>query len=231
MPGRERRPRPSGSSSSTRRPRRWRPCGRQHPEDLSVAIAEALLALGTGDREADRAGAGPARRAGRQDPAGGPARGGAGELAAAAEAARQVPLWAGRPRLPEARPTRTRLRGAADKLAARAIEAARRQSDNTALMAMLRERGDLALARGDRPAAEAEWSRMLETVIEPPGRKARRRSRPGRRARRRARDDSARHVDGRRRAGPLRTGGPSSRSRPRRIERHPSPTTVESVSP
>ena len=30
----------------------------------------------------------------------------------------------------------------------------------------------LALARGDRSAAEAIWSRMLETVIEPPGRKA-----------------------------------------------------------
>ena len=39
-------------------------------------------------------------------------------------------------------------------------------------MAMLREQGELALTRGDRRAAEADWSRMLELVVEPAQRKA-----------------------------------------------------------
>ena len=88
-----------------------------------------------------------------------------------AQATRQLPLWVVA-RACGRRGDSARQRVAADKLAARAIEAARRQSDNHALMAMLRERGDLALTRGDRSGAEAEWARMLETVIEPPGRKA-----------------------------------------------------------
>ena len=153
-------------------PRRWRPCGRQHPEDLSVGDRRGPAGAGHRRREADRAGAGPAGRAGGQDPAGGPARGARANSRQRAQATRQLPLWVVA-RACWKRSDSARLRGIADKLAARAIEAARRQSDNHALMAMLRERGDLALARGDRSAAEAEWVRMLETVIEPPGRKAR----------------------------------------------------------
>ncbi len=38
------------------------------------------------------------------------------------------------------------------------------------MMAMLREQGEQSLARGDRPGAEAVWTRMLETVVAPPGR-------------------------------------------------------------
>ena len=34
-------------------------------------------------------------------------------------------------------------------------------------MAMLREQGELALARGDRAGAEAAWSQMLKLVVEP----------------------------------------------------------------
>ncbi len=62
--------------------------------------------------------------------------------------------------------------GFADKLAARARDAARRQTENAALLAMIREEGELALKRGDRKAAEAAWSQMLELVVEPADRKA-----------------------------------------------------------
>src|SRR5205807_442643 len=44
---------------------------------------------------------------------------------------------------------------------------------NLALLAMIREQGDVAWTRGDRAGAEAAWTRMLETVIEPPDRKPR----------------------------------------------------------
>src|SRR4029077_16444061 len=72
------------------------------------------------------------------------------------------------------------LHGAAEKLAARAIEGARRQTDNHALLAMVREQGELALTHGDRKGAEAAWSRMLEMVLPPePARGRRIRTAPG----------------------------------------------------
>ena len=71
-------------------------------------------------------------------------------------------------RAAQRQPGSDRMRAAAKTLSARAIEAARRQADNVAMMAMLREQGEQALARGDRPGAEAVWTRMLETVVAPP---------------------------------------------------------------
>ena len=38
-------------------------------------------------------------------------------------------------------------------------------------MAMLREQGEFALARGDRAGAEAAWSEMLKLVVEPTDRR------------------------------------------------------------
>ena len=68
--------------------------------------------------------------------------------------------------------------GFADKLAARARDAARRQTENAALLAMIREEGELALKRGDRKGAETAWSRMLELVVEPADRKTKKPSIP-----------------------------------------------------
>jgi len=53
-----------------------------------------------------------------------------------------------------------------DRLAARALDAARRQLDPRWTLAMLRERGQRALDRGDRPAAEAQWSALLEQILD-----------------------------------------------------------------
>ena len=155
-----------------------------HPEDLSVGIAEALLALGTGDAKRFEPALDRLVALVDKTPLEALSEGARANSRQRAEAARQLPLWVVA-RACGKHGDSARSRVAADKLAARAIEAARRQSDNHALMAMLRERGDLALSRGDRSAAEAEWVRMLETVIEPRGRRPGRRSRPRRRRPRR----------------------------------------------
>ena len=51
-----------------------------------------------------------------------------------------------------------------DRLAALALEAARRQADNTWALAMLREWGQQAEDRGDRTTAESRWAAMLDLV-------------------------------------------------------------------
>ena len=83
-----------------------------------------------------------------------------------AVAARQVPLWLVA-RACWKQKDALNLRKIGDKLAARAEDAAGRQSENQTLMAMLREQGQMALERGDRRAAEAAWSRMLTLVVAP----------------------------------------------------------------
>ncbi len=146
---------------------------KEHPDDLSVAIAEALVALGQSD---------PGRTAPALDrlvalvektPLEELPEGARANSRQRAQAARQIPLWLVARACGERQPGTDRLRAAADKLRARAIEAARRQADNTAMMAMLREQGEQALTRGDRPDAEGVWSKMLETVISPPRKKLR----------------------------------------------------------
>ena len=64
------------------------------------------------------------------------------------------------------------LRGQGTKLAERALEAARRQSDNGYVMAILREWGQLAIEAGDKATAERHWTEMLETVIPVPPKQA-----------------------------------------------------------
>ncbi len=54
-----------------------------------------------------------------------------------------------------------------DRLADRALDAARLQLDPAWTLAMLRERGQRALDRGDRPAAEGLWSALLDRILEP----------------------------------------------------------------
>ncbi len=141
--------------------------GKKHPNDLSIAIAEALLALAS-------KGATPIEPALKRldqlvekTPLEPLPPGVKANARQRTEAARQVPLWlvaraCWKHKGPIDPP------GFADKLAARAQEAAARQTDNQALMAMLREQGELALERGDRHLAEAAWGRMLTLVVELP---------------------------------------------------------------
>jgi hypothetical protein len=84
-----------------------------------------------------------------------------------AQAALQLPIWlAARVALKE----RT-TEAIGEKLAARALLAARRQNDNIWALAMLRERGQLALDGGDRATAEQYWSQMLDLILEQPQKK------------------------------------------------------------
>jgi hypothetical protein len=130
----------------------------------SVAVAAALQALASNDS----ARAGPAlerlNRPVENTPLEPLSPGVRANARQRAEAARQVPPWLVA-RACRQHATTDDLRAMADRLSSRALEAARRQNDNQALLAMLREQGELALSHGDRKAAEAAWSRMLETVL------------------------------------------------------------------
>ncbi len=80
------------------------------------------------------------------------------------EAARQLGLWL----VARECKGKTQLEGASKILANRAFEAAARQADPVWSLAMLREAGQDALDRGDRAEAEANWSRMLGSILARP---------------------------------------------------------------
>lgn len=52
-----------------------------------------------------------------------------------------------------------------ERLAARATTAAEASSDDRWLISMMKERGELAIANGDRKLAEESWSRLLDAVL------------------------------------------------------------------
>jgi tetratricopeptide (TPR) repeat protein len=148
-----------------------------HPEDLSIAISIALKALASGDAKQIAPALESLDRLVEQTPLEALPPGGRANARQRVEAARQVPLWLVARACGNASGA-SDLHATADRLAARAIEAARRQADNLVLLAMFREQGELALAHGDTKGAEAAWGRMLEMVI--PAESARtRQARPG----------------------------------------------------
>ncbi len=146
---------------------------RAHPDDLSIAIAAALRAMASG--ESSRVGPALERldRLVERTPLESLPPVGRANARQRAEAARQVPLWLVA-RACEKRPDAAAHRAIAGRLSARALEAARRQADNLIMLAMVREQGELALARGDRKGAEAAWGRMLDLVMPAPSARARR---------------------------------------------------------
>ena len=135
-----------------------------HPDDLSVQAAATILAANEGNAEA------LAHAAER--------------LAKAADAAPLEPLPADTRPNARQRETAARhlllwvvarecfksdaTRSLGESLAAKAREAARRQADPRWTLAILRESGQSALDRGDRPAAEAAWKAMLKLVLTNP---------------------------------------------------------------
>ena len=145
---------------------------RAHPDDLSVAICAALEALASnevGRIETTLVQLAQLVERTPLDPLSAGARANARERA---QAAGQIPLWT------VARECRRQsnlaVQAYADRFAARALEAARRQEDRTWLLAMLREQGQLAFDQNKRADAVAVWSRMLELVVAPPESRARR---------------------------------------------------------
>ena len=138
----------------------------KYPDDISVAIARALLALSRGGQSIKPALA-QLNALVDKTPLEPLAPGARANARQRAVAAREVPLWmVARACWKHAGTIEPA--GFADKLAARALEAARRQTENTTLLAMIREQGELAIERGDKAGAMAAWGRMLELVVDPP---------------------------------------------------------------
>ena len=137
----------------------------EHPDDLRVQIAAAMAALVAA--EGDEIAATTARLEALVDkaplevlPAGG--RANSRQRAAAVP---QIDLWlVARDCLKD-----ESLRSRGEKLAERALEAARRQTDLQYVLAILREWGQIDLDAGDRNSAERRWSQMLELVLPKPG--------------------------------------------------------------
>ena len=142
-----------------------------HPDDLSVATCAALAALASNDRERSKAALERLAQLVEKTPLVTLTAGARANARERAQAAAQIPLWL------VVRAARgledPSARNDADRLAARALEAARRQDDRVWLLAMLREQGELAFDRNDRANAAAVWSRMLDLVVTPPESKAR----------------------------------------------------------
>ncbi len=139
----------------------------KHPDDFGVAICEALRELSSSAPAGQTAAVSRLVRLVEKTPLEPLEPGERANARQRAAAAHQVPLWlvARACWNQKDKPERAKL---AANLATRALEAARRQTDNTLYLAMIREQGELALERGDKRTAEADWARMLDLVVNPP---------------------------------------------------------------
>jgi tetratricopeptide (TPR) repeat protein len=131
--------------------------GEEYPRDLSVQIAQALLALAEGKEKAIQR----LTRLVEQTPLDDLPSGTKANARQRVEAARQIGLWL----VARACWAEESVRASGDLFARRALEAARRQPENKWALAMLREWGQHDLDRGDRASAEARWGAMLELVL------------------------------------------------------------------
>jgi tetratricopeptide (TPR) repeat protein len=133
----------------------------RYPDDDSVRIASALTALASkepGRIASELEGLEKFLAGHPLEPLGERARANARQRT---EAARRLPLWLvarGCWEFDSVHPQ-------GDRLAALALEAARRQPDNRWTLAIEREQGQHALDRGDTAGAEVAWGRMLERIL------------------------------------------------------------------
>jgi hypothetical protein len=138
---------------------------KSQPQEISVAVCIALQALASNDRARIHASLERLAAIVEKTPLDALSDGVKANARERAQAAAQIPLWlVARGASLQTDPS---LRAYADRFAARALEAARRQDDRVWLLAMLREQGEAALARDDRAGAARVWSRMLYLVITP----------------------------------------------------------------
>jgi tetratricopeptide (TPR) repeat protein len=136
-----------------------------HPDDLAAQVAAVLVAAASGPGAAeDQTLAAAATRllaVVEKAPLDDLSSGSRANARQRAEAARRLGLWLAA----RACWTRDVTREAGDRLAAHALEAARRQPDALWALAMLREWGQAALDRGDRAGAERLWTQMLDQAL------------------------------------------------------------------
>ncbi len=138
--------------------------GEAHPKDLSVKIAMALTAMADGKPEAIDAAVGKLRRLVEEMPLDDLSTGARPNARQRAEAQNQIGLWL----VARACWKHESSRKMGDLFGSRALEAARRVTETKWALAMLRERGQDELDRGDKVAAEKTWTQMLEIVLATP---------------------------------------------------------------
>jgi tetratricopeptide (TPR) repeat protein len=140
------------------------PLAGEHPQDMAVAIAQSLLALkGKDSTKADQA-LERLRALAEATPLEEVPSGKRANSRQRSAAVPQIGLWlVARECLGDS--SRASM---GQTLAARAVAAAQRQLDPAELTAMMYERGKLALAAGDRAAAESAWNELLELSLVKP---------------------------------------------------------------
>ena len=141
------------------------PDGRSPSQGSVPQIALALMAMVEGKAEAIDLAVGKLTKLVDETPMEDLSTGARPNARQRAEALLQVPLWL----VARACTKHDSVRQAGDLLGARAIEAARRQIDRRWVLAILRERGQMELDRGDKTAAEKTWTRDARTRPGEPG--------------------------------------------------------------
>ncbi len=132
-----------------------------HPDDLSALAAAAILAAAEEKPEPLLEAAGRLAKAVDSTPLEPLPVGARPNARQREEAERRLVLWVVARECLKHDATRS----VGEALASRAREAAARQVDHRWSLAMLRESGQAALDRGDRPTAEAAWHEMLKLVL------------------------------------------------------------------
>ncbi len=145
----------------------------QRPDDLSVRITLAIAAFAEENQEAVAAELAKLTKVVDAAPIEPLPEGVKANARQRAMAARQLPLWI----VARSCWKNDSNRSVGDFLAERALEAAKRQTDNHWSLAMLREWGQAALARGDKTTAEKCFSKMLDLIL--PAQTARKAKNPG----------------------------------------------------
>jgi tetratricopeptide (TPR) repeat protein len=139
---------------------------KKHPADFSVATASALAALSGTDTAAMRSAVDRLVKLVESRPLEPLGPHGRANSRQRAEAMQEVPIWlVAQECLGKGH---EELRGAGEKLAARAAAAAKRQQDTLYAAAILRQWGQFDLERGDKAKAEAHWAEMLDAVVPKP---------------------------------------------------------------
>jgi tetratricopeptide (TPR) repeat protein len=136
----------------------------KQPKDFSVQVAAALFSATEPTSEPLAEASSRLVRLSDESPLEELSEGTRANARQRAEAAKRLGLWLVARDCWKHEPTRE----TGDRLAAQALEGARRQADPLWTLAMLREWGQIALDRGDRATAERRWTEMLDQALAPP---------------------------------------------------------------
>ncbi len=136
----------------------------KHTQDLSVQVAAALFSATEPTSEPLAEASARLARLADESPLEELSEGARANARQRSEAAKRLGLWLVARDCWKHEPTRE----TGDRLAAQALEGARRQADPLWTLAMLREWGQIALDRGDRATAERRWTEMLDQALARP---------------------------------------------------------------